>query len=76
MDPPRGRQSPLRLDRRAPSRVHDRSPKTQEQLTKNLATARELGAQVINTADVDLVHGVLRVSGSERHPNRRGQDRG
>ncbi|MCK6501136.1 MAG: DUF4118 domain-containing protein, partial [Nitrospira sp.] len=34
----------------------------QEQLSKNLATAHELGAEVIATADVDLVQGVLRVA--------------
>ncbi|NBV22786.1 MAG: sensor histidine kinase KdpD [Proteobacteria bacterium] len=34
----------------------------QAQLTKNLATARELGAEVITTADEDLVRGLLRVA--------------
>ena len=34
----------------------------QERLTKNLALARELGAEVIATADENLVRGVLRVA--------------
>ncbi len=34
----------------------------QSRLTKNLALARELGAEVIATADEDLVRGVLRVA--------------
>jgi two-component system sensor histidine kinase KdpD len=34
----------------------------QAQLTRNLATARELGAEVITTADEDLVEGLLRVA--------------
>ncbi|MCC7377059.1 MAG: sensor histidine kinase KdpD [Verrucomicrobiales bacterium] len=47
--------------------VHVEGPRplagaAQEQLSKNLATARELGAEVITTADVDLVHGVVRTA--------------
>ncbi|MBL9134994.1 MAG: sensor histidine kinase KdpD [Verrucomicrobiales bacterium] len=47
--------------------VHVEGPRSlanraQEQLAKNLDTARELGAEVITTADADLVHGVLRVA--------------
>ncbi len=34
----------------------------QTQLTKNLATARELGAQIVTTADEDLVRGLLRIA--------------
>jgi two-component system, OmpR family, sensor histidine kinase KdpD len=34
----------------------------QAQLTKNLATARELGAEVVTTTDEDLVRGLLRVA--------------
>jgi two-component system sensor histidine kinase KdpD len=34
----------------------------QAQLTRNLATARELGAEVITTSDADLVQGLLRVA--------------
>ncbi len=34
----------------------------QAQLTKNLSTARELGAEVITTTDEDLVRGLLRVA--------------
>ena len=34
----------------------------QAQLTKNLATARELGAEVVTTSDEDLVRGLLRVA--------------
>ncbi len=38
------------------------SEAAQERLTQNLALARELGAEVIATADEDLVRGVLRVA--------------
>jgi two-component system, OmpR family, sensor histidine kinase KdpD len=38
------------------------SEEEQERLTKNLALARELGAEVIATADENLVRGVLRVA--------------
>lgn len=34
----------------------------QAQLTKNLATARELGAEVVTTVDEDIVRGLLRVA--------------
>lgn len=34
----------------------------QERLTKNLALARELGAEVITTADADLARGIMRVA--------------
>ncbi len=34
----------------------------QEQLTKHLALARELGAEVITTADADIAGGILRVA--------------
>ena len=47
--------------------VHVESPRAltepaQAQLEKNLATARELGAEVIATTDDDLVRGLLRVA--------------
>lgn len=47
--------------------VHVESAKTlseadQARLTQNLALARELGAEVITTADEDLVRGVLRIA--------------
>src|SRR5580704_7987732 len=38
------------------------SPADEERLTKNLALARELGAEVIATADEDVIRGVLRVA--------------
>jgi two-component system sensor histidine kinase KdpD len=38
------------------------SPVDEERLTKNLALARELGAEVIATADEDIVRGLLRVA--------------
>lgn len=38
------------------------APAAQERLTKNLTTARELGAEVITTTDTDLVRGLLRVA--------------
>ena len=38
------------------------SPADEERLTKNLALARELGAEVIATADEDIVRGLLRVA--------------
>ena len=38
------------------------SPTNEERLTKNLALARELGAEVIATADEDIVRGLLRVA--------------
>ena len=38
------------------------SEPAQAQLTKNLATARELGAEMITTTDEDLVNGLLRVA--------------
>jgi two-component system sensor histidine kinase KdpD len=38
------------------------SPEAQERLTKNLNTARELGAEVVTTTDTDLVRGLLRVA--------------
>jgi two-component system sensor histidine kinase KdpD len=38
------------------------SPADEERLTRNLALARELGAEVIATADEDVVRGVLRVA--------------
>ena len=34
----------------------------QEQLTKHLALARELGAEIITTADADIARGILRVA--------------
>lgn len=34
----------------------------QAQLVRNLATARELGAEVVTTSDEDLVHGLIRVA--------------
>jgi len=37
-------------------------PAVQERLTKNLTTARELGAEVVTTTDTDLVRGLLRVA--------------
>jgi two-component system sensor histidine kinase KdpD len=46
--------------------VHVESPQTlsehiQKQLEKNLATARELGAEVVVTTDDDLVNGLMRI---------------
>jgi two-component system sensor histidine kinase KdpD len=38
------------------------SPADEERLNKNLALARELGAEVIATADEDVIRGVLRVA--------------
>jgi len=38
------------------------SETAQGQLTKNLATARDLGAEVVTTTDADLVRGLLRVA--------------
>ena len=38
------------------------SDAAQAQLTRNLATARELGAEVVTTTDEDLVNGLLRVA--------------
>jgi two-component system sensor histidine kinase KdpD len=38
------------------------SEEEQARLTKNLQLARELGAEVINTADEDVVRGVLRIA--------------
>lgn len=37
------------------------APSAQTQLEKNLATARELGAEVLTTTDDDLVRGLLRI---------------
>lgn len=37
------------------------SLRQQEQLKRNLATARELGAEVFTTSDLDLVRGLLRI---------------
>lgn len=37
------------------------APSAQAQLEKNLATARELGAEVLTTTDDDLVRGLLRI---------------
>ena len=52
------------------------SPTAQVQLEKNLATARELGAEVLTTTDDDLVRGLLRVGAQrERHADHRGQTR-
>jgi two-component system sensor histidine kinase KdpD len=59
--------------------VHVESPRplteaAQAQLEKNLATARELGAEVVATTDDDLVRGLLRVARTaERHANHRRQ---
>ncbi|HTI98350.1 MAG TPA: sensor histidine kinase KdpD [Dongiaceae bacterium] len=41
------------------------TPEAQAQLEKNLATARELGAEVFTTTDDDLVRGLLRVAGRQ-----------
>lgn len=38
------------------------TPAAQERLTKNLTTARDLGAEVVTTTDDDLVRGLLRVA--------------
>jgi two-component system sensor histidine kinase KdpD len=38
------------------------TPAAQERLTKNLTTAREMGAEVLTTTDDDLVRGLLRVA--------------
>jgi len=38
------------------------SPAAQERLARNLATAREMGAEVIATTDTDLVRGLLRIA--------------
>jgi len=38
------------------------SPEDQEQLTKNLAQARELGGEVITTADADVARAIMRVA--------------
>jgi two-component system, OmpR family, sensor histidine kinase KdpD len=40
---------------------HPLRPSAQAQLEKNLATARELGAEVLTTTDDDLVRGLLRI---------------
>ncbi len=46
----------------------------QARLTKNLALARELGAEVIATADEDVVRGIVaRRAATQRHADRRGQ---
>ncbi len=47
-------------------RSHPLSTAAQGQLEKNLATARELGAEVFTTTDDDLVRGLLRTA---RHQN-------
>ncbi|MGL4369668.1 MAG: DUF4118 domain-containing protein, partial [Spirochaetota bacterium] len=41
------------------------SPDGQELLRKNLNLARELGAEVMSTADEDIIHGLIRVAGQK-----------
>ncbi|MDB6032087.1 MAG: two-component system sensor histidine kinase KdpD [Verrucomicrobiales bacterium] len=38
------------------------TPEAQTRLTRNLAVAGELGAEVITTADNDIIHGILRLA--------------
>ena len=62
LDAPHGRQLAMPVARRACRKFAPARRTAQARLEKNLALARTLGAEVIATADEDLVRGLLRIA--------------